>query len=120
MTKELKEMFLHWKQLDRFHYDPIFCNAIVTLESHIVNYSQETERLKAELSEKDAEIERLEQEKIMLERYCSKYESELSELKERHKKDVMEAFGDGWEKGIAIPKLMCVNLEQYYKQKFEK
>ena len=46
---------------------------------------QETERLKAELSEKDAEIERLEQEKIMLERYCSKYESELTELKERHK-----------------------------------
>ena len=82
---------------------------------------QETERLKAELSEKDAEIERLEQEKIMLERYCSKYESELSELKERHKKDVEMAYGEGKESIFSSnPEEAFMTNEQYYKQKFEK
>lgn len=61
----------------------------------------------------------LEQEKIMLERYCSKYESELSELKEKRKEEIEKAYKDGRISMISSSsEVAFMTPEQYYTQTY--
>ena len=95
---------------------------------------QETQRIKAELAYKDKEIEISHNENRRMERHfletvtvinslrelqtedLKQLQSELTELKEKHKRDVMAAYGEGWQEGIYNPKRMTINLEQYYNE----